>query len=86
MRPDATRYNPSPTYLRGLLERAGVSQQAAARAIGISPRTMRYYLTSPESGGYREAPYTVQYALEMLALTRQDGSGSPAESAGERMQ
>lgn len=72
MRPDATRYNPAPAYLRGLLERAGVSQQAAARAIGISPRTMRYYLCAPDSPGYRPAPYPVQYALEMLALTRQE--------------
>ena len=72
MRPDATRYNPSPTYLRGLLKRAGVSQQAAARAIGLSPRTMRYYLTSLDAHGYRPAPYLVQYALEMLALSRQE--------------
>lgn len=67
MRPDATRYNPSPTYLRGLLCRAGVSQQAAARRIGISPRTMRYYLCATDAPGYRAAPYPVQYALEMLA-------------------
>lgn len=67
MRPDATRYNPSPAYLRGLLERAAVSQQAAARAIGISPRTMRYYLCATDSPGYRPAPYPVQYALECLA-------------------
>lgn len=70
MRPDATRYNPSPAWLRLLLRKAALSQQAAARAIGISPRTMRYYLTSPDAAGYRPAPYAVQYALEMLALTR----------------
>ena len=81
MRPDATRYNPSPTYLRGLLARAGVSQQAAARAIGISPRTMRYYLTSPNAAGYRPAPYAVQYALEMLALTRDT---QPSEAPARR--
>lgn len=85
MRPDATRYNPSPAYLRGLLERAGVSQQAAARQIGISPRTMRYYLCRTDASGYRPAPYPVQYALEMLSIIRAAGSGSPAELAAERM-
>jgi len=65
-RPDASKHNPAPLYLRGLLAQAGLSQQAAARAIGISPRVMRYYLAE-QTGDFREAPYAVQYALEQLA-------------------
>lgn len=67
MIPDATRHNPEPAYLRGLLASAGVSQREAARRIGISERVMRYYLADPESGDYRAAPYPVQYAIEGLA-------------------
>ena len=70
MRPDATLYSPSPAWLRLLLRKAGLSQQAAARRIGISPRTMRYYLSDTDAPGYRPAPYVVQYALERLAFTR----------------
>lgn len=61
-RPDAALHNPDPDYLRSLLQRAEVSQRAAARKIGISERVMRYYLA-----GEREAPYPVQFALECLA-------------------
>ena len=66
MTPDATKHNPSPDYLRALLDRAGVSQREAARRIGISERMMRYYL-APESADHRPAPYPVQFALEALA-------------------
>lgn len=66
MSPDATRHNPDPAYLRGLLQRAGLSQRDAARRIGVSERMMRYYL-APESASYRPAPYVVQYAIERLA-------------------
>ena len=69
--PDATSHDPCPLYLRALLERAGLSQRAAARRIGISERVMRYYLSPAASPHYRAAPYTVQYALEMLAQQRQ---------------
>ena len=65
MTPDATRHNPDPAYLRGLLLAAGVSQREAARRIGVSERVMRYYL-APEAADYRPAPYVVQYALESL--------------------
>ena len=61
MKPNASKLNPDPAYLRELLERAGLSQREAARRIGISERVMRYYLS-----GEREAPYPVQYALESL--------------------
>ena len=68
MTPDATRHNPDPAYLRGLLTCAGVSQNEAARRIGISPRMMRYYLATGAAG--RPAPYLVQFALESLARQR----------------
>ena len=68
MIPDATRHNPDPAYLRGLVERAGLSQRQAAREIGISDRMMRYYLDSGATG--RPAPYPVQYALESLAVSK----------------
>ena len=64
MKPCFSRYNPDPAYLRGLIERAGLSQREAARRIGISERVMRYYLADPPVG--KPAPYPVQYALESL--------------------
>lgn len=59
--PNATLHNPDPEYIRTLVAATGLSQQAAARQIGISPRAMRYYLA-----GENEAPYPVQYCLEQL--------------------
>lgn len=66
-KPNAARHNPSPLYLRRLIERAGLTQAQAAKAIGISARMMRYYLAEEGSDKHREAPYRVQYALEGLA-------------------
>ena len=66
-KPDASLHDPSPAYLRGLLEAAGITQEAAATALGITDRVMRYYLSSQESATYRPAPYAIQYALEQLA-------------------
>ncbi len=67
MKPDASRHDPRPEYLRALLASSGLSQRGASRRIGISERTMRYYLSDPTSGDYRAAPYAVQYAMESLA-------------------
>lgn len=67
MKPDAIKHNPDPAYLRGVLGKSGLTQRAAAEAIGISPRLLRYYLTDRD-GDFREAPYPVQYALERLAM------------------
>lgn len=69
MTPDATKHNPSPEYLRALLDRAGLSQREAARRIGVSERMMRYYL-APDSADYRPAPYVVQFALESFPRSR----------------
>lgn len=63
--PDAAQYNPDPHYLRGLVEASGLSQERAARQIRLSPRQLRYYLsTAPD---HQDAPYVVQFALEQLA-------------------
>jgi len=67
VRPDASKHDPRPDYLRALLDGAAISQREAARRIGISERVMRYYLSDPAAGDYRPAPYPVQYAIEQLA-------------------
>jgi transcriptional regulator with XRE-family HTH domain len=68
MKPDASKHDPRPEYLRALLERAGLSQRQAAMKLGISDRVMRYYVSDVSSSTYRPAPYPVQYALERLAV------------------
>ena len=68
MRPDAGKHNPSPEYIRALVDGSGLSQRQAAKRIGISERSMRYYLSDAASD-YRPAPYVVQFALESLATS-----------------
>lgn len=46
------------TQLGELLDRAGLSQRGAAKAIGINERTMRKYIA-----GQAPIPRTVEYAL-----------------------
>ena len=67
MKPDSSRHNPDPRYLRGLLDAVGVSQRQAAQLIGVSERMMRYYLSDEAGATFRAAPYPVQFALECLA-------------------
>jgi transcriptional regulator with XRE-family HTH domain len=66
VKPDAAQHNPAPDYLRELIAQAGLTQREAARAIGISERMMRYYLSPEADPSHRAAPYPVQYALEGL--------------------
>lgn len=61
--PDCVLHQQSAKYLRELLDRAKLSQRAAARLLGVPERTMRYYCSDEQL-----FPYTVQYALEMLAF------------------
>jgi DNA transposition AAA+ family ATPase len=61
MKPDFSKHNPDPEYIRSLVVASGLSQVAAARQIGISDRTMRHYLA-----GQYAVPYPVQFALERL--------------------
>lgn len=65
MTPNASLHNPSPEYIRALVERSGLSQREAAKRIGVSDRLLRYYLTAGADS--RSAPYPVQFALEALA-------------------
>lgn len=69
MKPDASRHDPRPEYLRALIADAGLSQRAAAHLLGIDQRTMRYYLAAEDSVRRASAPYCVQYALEQIAQT-----------------
>lgn len=62
--PNVERHNPDPNYLRQLLDEAGLSQQEAARRLGVSVRMMRYYLAEEDG---KPAPYLVQFGLEALA-------------------
>ena len=64
MKPDSSKYNPDPQYLRDLLKQAGLTQRKAALLIGISDRTFRDYLNGNHSS---KAPYPIQFALESLA-------------------
>nr|WP_232925455.1 helix-turn-helix transcriptional regulator [Pseudomonas veronii] len=67
MKPDAWLHDPTPIYLRELLDRAGISQRQAAAKLGVSDRMMRYYLADEGSKQHRKAPYLVQFGLECLA-------------------
>ena len=53
-RPDQGWRPPTPTMIRGALAAAGLSQQAAARRMGISPRQMRYYCAGEKSISWPE--------------------------------
>lgn len=64
MFPDSTNHNPDPDYLRELIDNAGLSQRECARRLGISYSTMRDYLNSNHAS---QAPYAVQFCLEVLA-------------------
>ena len=66
-KPDASLHNPDPRYLRGLVDRSGLSQRRIAELLGITDRVMRYYLSDEASTTFRPAPYPVQFALECLA-------------------
>ncbi len=67
MTPDATKHNPDPDYLRGLVEQSGMTQRAVARLIGIDERLFRMYLANRQAKSALDAPYPVQFCLEALA-------------------
>lgn len=52
--------------MRGLIEKAGISQREAARRLGIAERAMRCYLADRSTKSALPAPYIVQFALEHL--------------------
>lgn len=57
----------TPTQLKKLLEKGGLSQRYAAKLLGINERTMRYYVS-----GDLEVPKVVELALRCLAEHSQD--------------
>lgn len=61
MKPDASTHNPSPDYLRKLIDRTDMTRDAVAARLGVSRRTLFNYLERPS------APYTFVFALEALA-------------------
>lgn len=67
MKPDASQHNPDPAYLRQLVAEAGLTQNDAAATIGCSPRAFRSYLSTARD--HVDAPYSVQFCLEVLAGT-----------------
>jgi len=67
VKPDASNHNPDPAYLRGLRERAGLSQAALAERLAISRRMIQYYEAEEGEPSHRTAPYLYQFALERLA-------------------
>jgi len=66
MLPDASRYNPSPDYIRTLVEqikvRHGLSQRATAQRLGIGFSSLKDWMT-----GKAKHRYPDQFALECLA-------------------
>jgi DNA-binding transcriptional regulator YiaG len=62
MKPDPSKHNPDPNYVRELLAKAGISQREAARRLGVQDRTVRHWCA-----GTAKIPYTAQYTLECLA-------------------
>jgi len=71
MKPNPDKHNPDPDYIRELIEKARVknkldSQNAVARAIGVSSRSLRYYAAGHRNGKPFDTPYPVQFTLESL--------------------
>lgn len=71
MLPDATTlHNPSPEYIRALVDRTCMSQEAIAGTLGITARSLRYYMTPENDRSHVRAPYLVQFGLEVMAHQR----------------
>ncbi len=70
MKPDASRHDPRPEYLRELVAQSGLSQVECARLIGIDPATLRKYLMPSGASSRLNADYRTQYALEQLAASQ----------------
>lgn len=67
MKPDPSKHRPKdPEYVRELLDKAGLSQRAAARTLGVGDRTVRHWCA-----GTLAIPYTAQFALECLAKEKE---------------
>lgn len=64
MKPDASKHNPDPAYIRALVEATGRTQAVIAkRLLGVSLRSLKQYV-APIGRGHSDAPYGVQFMLE----------------------
>lgn len=61
-KPDATKHNPDPAYVAGLVRATGLSQRECAKRLGVAHSTLKDWIA-----GSRNLPYTAQYALECLS-------------------
>jgi hypothetical protein len=66
-KPDFTKHNPAPEYLQGLIDRADLTRRRGGWQLGVSARTLRAWLAPAEVASMREAPYSAQFLLEVLA-------------------
>lgn len=67
MLPNAAGYEHNPEKLRQLIRRSGLSQRRIAAMLRLSYRTLKHYLHRRGS----QAPYTVYYAITVLALVNE---------------
>lgn len=65
MRPNAENYDPRPEYLAELVHSLPLTQAELAGKIGVTDRCLRQWMS-----GARRFPYTAQFALECLVLSR----------------
>ncbi len=69
---DPKNHNPDPAYLRGLIEKIGLSQHKIAVLLDIEPRTLRKYIANRAANNVLDCPYTVQFCLQWLAENYQN--------------
>jgi hypothetical protein len=63
--PEPRKFNPDPSYLRGLVERSQLAQVEMAARIGIDARTFRRYLTG-ETGYINPVQLAVECVTRAL--------------------
>lgn len=73
--PDKQKHNPSPDYLRALIDKIkrvtpDISIGKVADNLGIDRSQFRAYLVHDTKSSYRVCPYTTQYALEQWATQK----------------
>ena len=62
-RPDATRFNPDPAYIRALINKTGLTLSGCAHTIGVPAATLEEYTKRSSRNKYK---YPVQFALECI--------------------
>ena len=72
MKPDASKLSQDASYLEGLVMASGMKISTLAKVLGVHKRTLERYLA-----GSAKWPYSLQYALEMLALNQRQSPDTP---------